>query len=115
VTHVDRRSHLMRDESPVYTYVGREFHTHGSVVRSRNEYVRGVDHSNSAENFFSIFKRGYIGTYHHMSEAHLHRYTAEFDFRYSTRSISDGERAALALAGMEGKRLTYRRVGPFGA
>lgn len=80
------------------------------MAHSRGEYVRGVDHSNCAENFFSIFKRGYIGTYHHMSECHLHRYTAEFDFRYNTRKVSDGERAALALSGMEGKRLTYRRT-----
>jgi transposase-like protein len=115
VTNVDRSSHLMSDEAHVYTYVGREFHTHGAVVHSRGEYVRGVDHSNTAENFFSIFKRGVIGTYHHMSEAHLGRYCAEFDFRYNTRKITDGERAALALAGMEGKRLTYRRIGPFGA
>jgi transposase-like protein len=115
VTNVDRSSHLMSDDSYVYTNVGREFHTHGAVVHGRGEYARGVDHSNTAENFFSIFKRGYVGTYHHMSEAHLHRYTAEFDFRYNTRSISDGERAALALTGMEGKRLTYRRIGPLAA
>ena len=55
------------------------------------------------------------GTYHHMSEAHLARYTAEFDFRYNTRTISDGERAALILKGSEGKRLTYRRIGRLAA
>jgi transposase-like protein len=112
VTHVDRASHLMTDESMVYTRVGREFAGHTTVIHSANEYVRkgGFAHSNTAENFFSIFKRGVIGTYHHMSEAHLARYTAEFDFRYNTRKISDGERADAALAGIVGKRLTYRRT-----
>ena len=60
-------------------------------------------------------KRGVIGTYHHMSEAHLTRYTAEFDFRYNTRKVNDAERAALALQGAVGKRLTYRRVDRFAA
>ena len=112
VTNVHRASHLMTDESMVYTRVGREFAGHSVVNHSAKQYVThgGFKHSNTAENFFSIFKRGVIGTYHHMSEAHLGRYTAEFDFRYNTRSMNDGERAALALKGMEGKRLTYRRV-----
>ena len=76
VTNVDRASHLMTDESMVYTRVGREFAGHSTVVHSVGEYVRtgGFTHSNTAENFFSIFKRGVIGTYHHMSEAHLARY-----------------------------------------
>jgi hypothetical protein len=100
----------MSDAAHVYTYVGREFHTHGAVKHDLGEYVRGVDHSNCAENFFSIFKRGYVGTYHHMSEAHLHRYTAEFDFRYNHRKVSDAECAAATLKGMERKRLTYRRT-----
>jgi transposase-like protein len=112
VTNVDRASHLMTDESMVYTRVGREFAGHTSVVHSKGEYVRkgGFAHSNTAENFFSIFKRGVIGTYHHMSEAHLARYCAEFDCRYNTRDMTDGERAALILKGTEGKRLTYRRT-----
>ena len=112
VTNVDRRSHLMTDESAVYTRVGREFAGHSTVVHSANQYVRtgGFTHSNTAENFFSIFKRGVIGTYHHMSEAHLARYTAEFDFRYNTRKVNDAERADAALIGAVGKRLTYRRA-----
>jgi transposase-like protein len=112
VTNVDRASHLCTDESMVYTKVGREFAGHSTVVHSAGEYVRtgGFTHSNTAENFFSIFKRGVIGTYHHMSEAHLGRYTAEFDFRYNTRKITDGERADAALKGIVGKRLTYRRT-----
>lgn len=111
VTNVDRASHLMTDESMVYTRVGREFAGHTSVIHSQNEYVRmgGFAHSNTAENFFSIFKRGLIGTYHHMSEAHLGRYCREFDLRYNTRTMTDAERSAVILKGMEGKRLTYRR------
>jgi hypothetical protein len=80
------------------------------VLHTGGEYVRGAAHSNTVENFFSIFKRGVIGTYHHMSECHLHRYTAEFDFRYNTRQISDKDRADISLKGIAGKRLTYRRT-----
>lgn len=111
VVNVDRASHLMTDESPIYTRVGREFAGHTAVIHSANEYVRkgGFAHSNTAENFFSIFKRGVIGTYHHMSEAHLGRYCAEFDFRYNTRKISDAERTDVAMIGARGKRLTYRQ------
>lgn len=109
VTHVDRNSHLRTDGAPFYKNVGREFATHGAIDH-RFEYVRGDTHSNTVENFFSIFKRGVIGTYHHMSEAHLHRYTAEFDFRYNTRVDNDSVRADKALIGIAGKRLTYRRT-----
>ena len=112
VTNVSRAAHLMTDESPVYTRVGREFNGHSAVNHSASEYVTtgGFKHSNTVENFFSIFKRGVIGTYHHLSEAHLGRYTAEFDFRYNTRKLNDHERADLALQGIAGKRLTYRRT-----
>ena len=112
VTNVHRSAHLMTDESPVYTRVGREFQGHSSVNHSASEYVTtgGFKHSNTVENFFSIFKRGVIGTYHHLSEAHLGRYTAEFDFRYNTRKLNDHERSDLALQGITGKRLTYRRT-----
>ena len=73
------------------------------------EYVRGDAHSNTVEGYFSILKRGITGVYHHVSEAHLQRYLAEFDFRYNNRmslGITDGERTANALKGIEGKRLT---------
>ena len=111
VTNVDRAAHLMTDESPVYTRVGREFNGHSSVNHSASEYVTtgGFKHSNTVENFFSIFKRGVIGTYHHMSEAHLARYCREFDFRYNTRLLSDTERTAEAVKGARGKRLMYRQ------
>ena len=112
VTHIDRASALMTDESPVYVGVGREFSYHGKVNHSASQYVTtgGWKHSNTAENFFSIFKRGVIGTYHHLSEAHLGRYCAEFDFRYNTRTLNDHERADVCLQGIAGKRLTYRRT-----
>jgi ISXO2-like transposase domain len=102
----------MTDESPIYTRLGREFAGHSAVNHSASEHVShgGFKHSNTAENFFSIFKRGVIGTYHHMSEAHLGRYKAEFDFRYNTRSMTDAERVDVSLKGVTGKRLTYRRT-----
>ena len=92
-TNVDRASHLMTDAAHHYAPIGREFASHGSVLHTGGEYVRGQAHSNTVENFFSIFKRGVIGTYHHLSECHLHRYTAEFDFRYNTRTENDRVRA----------------------
>ena len=112
VTNVDRASVLMTDESPVYVRAGREFANHYAVNCSAQQYVTtgGFKHSNTAENFFSIFKRGLIGTYHHLSEAHLGRYTAEFDFRYNTRLLNDHECADFCLQGIAGKRLTYRRT-----
>ena len=113
VTVASRKSHLMTDEAGQYIAVGREFAGHSSVNHSADEYVRlgGFVHTNTAENYFSILKRGIYGVYHHVSEAHLHRYLAEFDFRYSNRSglgVSDTERAEKALEGIRGKRLTYR-------
>ncbi len=114
VTNVDRASNLRTDKARSYIEVGREFASHESVDH-RFEYAKGENHSNTVENFFSIFKRGVIGTYHHMSEAHLARYTAEFDFRYNTRLDSDRERADAMLRGIVGKRLTYRRTGRLAA
>ena len=117
VTNVVRSAHLMTDESPVYTGVGREFNGHSSVNHSASEYVTtgGFKHSNTVENFFSIFKRGVIGTYHHMSEAHLARYCREFDFRYNTRTLSDSDRTIEAIKGARGKRLMYRQPSSFAA
>jgi hypothetical protein len=81
------------------------------VNHAEGEYVRDrIHHSNTVENFFSIFKRGVIGTFHHVSEAHLHRYLHEFDFRYNTRKVSDRERCDAMLVATTGKRLMYRRV-----
>jgi hypothetical protein len=81
------------------------------VIHSKGEYGRaGVFHTNTIEGFFSLLKRGTIGTYHHVSEQHLSRYTSEFDFRYNTRKLDDFERADESLLGAIGKRLTYRRI-----
>ncbi len=107
---VDRRSHLMTDELLSYDAVGREFAGHTTVNHSADEYVRlgGFAHVNTAESRFSLMKRAVFGTHHSISEAHLARYLAEWDFKWNTRKITDGERAALIAKGIEGKRLTYR-------
>lgn len=115
VKGANRASHLMTDGARMYPAVGREFAAHSVVDHSAGEYVReGFHHSNTVENYFSILKRGIVGTFHHVSEAHLSRYLAEFDFRYSNRSglgINDTMRTDEALRGIGGKRLTYRRSG----
>lgn len=110
VTNVDRASTLMTDDHSGYKLVGKEFDSHGVVKHSLREYGRGPVHTNTIEGFFSLLKRGIIGTYHHVSAKHLHRYCAEFDFRYNTRKDSDFERADENLLGAVGKRLTYRRT-----
>jgi transposase-like protein len=114
VSHIDRKSYLMTDESLVYPTVGREFSGHGTVNHSIEEYVRtgGFHHTNTVEGYFAILKRGIIGTYHHVSQYHLKRYLGEFDFRYNERialGVDDTERAAKAIKGGGGKRLTYRQ------
>lgn len=111
--NVSRKSALMTDTHGAYVRVGKEFARHEMVDHAIDEYVRGDAHSNTAEGYFSILKRGIIGTYHHVSEAHLGRYLAEFDFRYCNRSklgVDDPERTERAIKGIVGKRLTYRRI-----
>jgi transposase-like protein len=111
--NVKRESALMTDESSLYVKVGREFASHESVEHGAGEYVRGDAHTNTIEGFFSIFKRGFKGIYQHCGEQHLHRYLAEYDFRYNNRSrlgLEDVQRTDIALAAIEGKRLTYRRI-----
>ncbi|MBW7852477.1 MAG: IS1595 family transposase [Rhodospirillales bacterium] len=108
---IEQKSYLMTDESGVYLKPGNDFQGHGRVNHSIEEYVRGgFWHTNTVEGYFSILKRGVVGTYHHVSQQHLKRYLGEFDFRYNYRQISDTERAVVALKGIEGKRLTYRRT-----
>jgi transposase-like protein len=111
VKHADRKSHLMTDDSRVYPSIGDEFAGHSSVNHSAEEYVRlgGFAHTNTVESHFALLKRGVYGTFHNISEAHLHRYLAEFDFRANTRDMTDGERSAALLAGAKGKRLLYRQ------
>jgi transposase-like protein len=110
--NVSRESALMTDEARHYVALGQEFKGgHGAVTHSADEYVRGEIHSNTVEGYYSIFKRGMKGVYQHCSEKHLHRYLAEFDFRYSHRSavgVEDQDRSQIALRGVSGKRLKYR-------
>jgi transposase-like protein len=108
--HVHRDSRFMTDEFPTYMGIGWNFKSHQTVVHSAKEYVRGEVYTNTIEGYFSILKRGIYGVYQHVSEAHLHRYLNEFDFRYSYRiktGYDDNQRTALIVAGMKGKRLTY--------
>jgi len=110
--NVARESRLHTDESRLYTGSDAYFASHETVKHSAKEYARGDVHTNSAEGYFSIFKRGMRGIYQHCAEKHLHRYLAEYDFRFNHRialGYDDGERAALAVKGASGKRLTYRQ------
>jgi hypothetical protein len=110
--NIAKESRLHTDESKLYKSVGEQFAKHETVKHSAGEYVRGDVHSNTIEGYFSVFKRGMRGTYQHCKEKHLHRYLAEFDFRYNNRQalgVNDPERADTLAAGIVGKRLTYRR------
>jgi ISXO2-like transposase domain/Transposase zinc-ribbon domain len=113
VANANRASHLMTDGWSGYGRVGTEFAAHSTVDHANGEYARaGFHHSNTVENYFSILKRGIIGTFHHVSPAHLGRYLSEFDFRYSNRAglgISDAMRADEAVRGAVGKRLAYHQ------
>jgi transposase-like protein len=111
--NLHREARLMTDEAGHYLAVGREFAEHGVVRHGQGEYVAAdrTVHTNTIEGYFSIFKRGMKGVYQHCAKRHLHRYLAEFDFRYTERQangINDAARADLLLAGVVGKRLTYR-------
>lgn len=111
--NIDRETRLNTDESPVYKSAIYHVAEHETVKHSADEYVRGDVHSNSVEGYFSVFKRGMKGVYQHCGEKHLHRYLAEFDFRFSHRAalgVDDEARADAALRGITGKRLTYRRT-----
>ena len=113
VTNISRESRLHTDESRLYTKTGTEFARHETVHHSAKEYARGDVHTNTIEGVFSIFKRGMKGIYQHCAEKHLHRYLAEFEFRYNTRialGCNDLERAGILAAATRGKRLTYRRI-----
>tara|TARA_R110001583_G_scaffold87175_2_gene227799 strand:+ start:3643 stop:3957 length:315 start_codon:yes stop_codon:yes gene_type:complete len=93
---------------------GKEYACHETVKHSAGEYARGIVHTNTIENVFSVFKRSMRGIYQHCAEKHLHRYLSEFDFRYNHRAalkVSDAERAEQLLQAIRGKRLTYRWIG----
>lgn len=112
---------LMTDGAHFYKTLGARYASHTIVDHARGEYVRKGDatiHTSTIEGFFGIFKRGMKGVYQHCGAQHLQRYITEFDFRYSNRvglGIGDDERAEIALKGIAGKRLTYRRIGPVAA
>jgi hypothetical protein len=111
--NVDPASRLHSDESRVYWKVGEEFAAHEAVNHGEKEFVRGDVTTNNIESFFSVFKKGMRGIYQHCDERHLHRYLAEFDFRFNNRTapgVTDNERAEKAVKGIVGKRLTYRRI-----
>lgn len=111
VAQIDKKSTLCTDDAGQYRHMGRDFN-HEVVNHSIEEYVRGNAHTNTIEGYFSILKRGITGTYHHVSQDHLKRYLAEFDFRYNERSalgVSDAQRMEKSIQGIVGKRLTYRR------
>jgi transposase-like protein len=109
--NIARETRLHTDESKLYTKPGANFADHETVNHSAKEYARGDVTTNSVEGYFSIFKRGMKGVYQHCGEKHLHRYLAEYDFRYNHRIVlgyNDGDRATLAVKNAAGKRLTYR-------
>lgn len=109
--NLDKEAFISSDEARYYSSFRQHFAGHETVKHVDDEWVRGDIHTNTVENFFSVFKRGMRGVYQHCSERHLHRYLAEFDFRYNARSalgVGDEERAERALRGIVGKRLTYR-------
>jgi transposase-like protein len=116
LSNIAREARLMTDEARMYWRIGREFAEHGHTMHGRGQYVDYQDrstHTNTVEGAFSIFKRGMKGVYQHCGEKHLHRYLAEFEFRYNHRAangVDDRQRSLAALAGIVGKRLTYRRA-----
>jgi transposase-like protein len=112
---ISTSARLMTDEAKYYTKPGKHFASHETVNHAKEEYVRGDVTSNTVESSFAILKRGLTGTFHSVSEQHLQRYANEFDFRWNTRQslgFNDQMRFNVALSGINGKRLTYRRLNP---
>jgi transposase-like protein len=115
-TQIHPDTHVMTDSSPRYNQLKREhgFAAYDQINHSKGEYARGIVTTNTVEGYFSIFKRGLVGTFHHVAPKHLQRYSDEFSFRYNYRTamgFDDTQRADMALKGIAGKRLTYRRIG----
>jgi transposase-like protein len=107
---IAKKTDVMTDDLLAYKGVKDDFASHGTVKHSKGEYVRDKIHINTIENYFSILKRGLRGVYQHVGANHLRRYIAEFDFRYNHRKMTDQERTAIALKGIEGKRVLYTRA-----
>ncbi|HBR68302.1 MAG TPA: IS1595 family transposase [Rhodospirillaceae bacterium] len=114
VNNVSKEARLHTDESRLYWGAEAHVASHDTIHHAKGEYARGEVNTNSVEGYFSIFKRGMKGIYQHCGEQHLHRYLAEYDFRYNNREAlgyNDEDRAAHLLKGIVGKRLTYETVG----
>ena len=110
--NVDRETHIVTDEARHYRPISG-FRSHNAVNHNAGQYARGAAHTNTIEGAFSIFKRGMRGIYQFCSEKHLHRYLAEFDFRYTNREATgcnDADRADAILNGVVGRRLTYQQT-----
>jgi transposase-like protein len=105
--NVEPTATIMTDDFRAYRKATKDFAKHKAVNHSAKEYVRGDAHTNGVEGFFSLLKRGVVGTFHHISEQHLPLYLAEFDHRHNTRFMTDGERTVIGLKKANGKRLTY--------
>lgn len=110
--NIDPSAHLMTDEKPMYRTQGRMFASHETVAHKKGEYARGAAHINSAEGYFSQLKRSVDGTHHWVSEKHLDRYLANFDWLFNTRDFKDAERATMTLMRTAGKRLIYKDTRP---
>jgi transposase-like protein len=108
-THVEPSARIMTDQHYGYRNVGREFAEHQTVSHTQHEWVRGDASTQTVEGYFSLLKRGIVGTYHHVGDEHLHRYVDEFSFRYNRRKMDDGQRAVSAIRGAEGKRLMLKQ------
>jgi transposase-like protein len=109
--NIEGEAKIATDEGKQYANLKRDYASHETVNHKAEEWRRGDVHTNTVEGYFSVFKRGMKGVYQHCSEKHLHRYLAEFDFRYSNRvalGVNDEQRAAAMIRGVKGKRLTYR-------
>ncbi len=112
VAQIDNKSTLVTDDAGQYRHMHRDFARHEAVNHGIEEYVRGDAHTNTVESYFATLKRGITGTYHHVSQQHLKRYLAEFDFRYNERAkldVNDADRAKRAVRGVVGKRVTYKK------
>jgi transposase-like protein len=108
--NIAKEAIVYTDEAKQYGSLGSDFADHDFTTHSKGQYVRGNVHTNTAEGYFSIFKRGMKGVYQHCGKQHLHRYAAEFEFRYNNRisnGVNDAMRAVAILKGIAGKRLMY--------
>jgi len=112
--NIAKEASVFTDEAGQYRHLGDKFMDHQTVNHGQDEYVRGIVHTNTVEGYFSVFKRGMKGVYQHCAKKNLHRYLAEFDFRYNNRAklgVNDVARTERLAKGIVGKRLTYRTAG----